>query len=90
MRKRLPNSSVINSPEQGGDRQRGIRPYMYKPGQSGNPKGRPVSTLKGLTARLQEELAQMGKGDTVAEQIVAKKTRGPCNTGKHVGHPRML
>jgi hypothetical protein len=48
-----------------------LRAHRYKPGQSGNPAGRPPT--KGLAARLKAELGQEANGGVLAEELLAKK-----------------
>lgn len=43
----------------------------FRPGQSGNPKGRP--STKGLAARLKAELGQVAKGNLRTEELIARK-----------------
>jgi len=54
--------------------QKADKPWLWKPGQSGNPKGRPKKGLT-LTDKLRTALAAPGAGQgTKADEIVARVT----------------
>jgi len=68
-----------------------LRKYSFKPGRSGNPKGRPKGSIS-LTAKLRKLLAQPAyngtsektKGDVVVEMAIAAAAQGDSNFFKEI------
>jgi len=78
-------------PEKQKKKQRGnpenLKPYQFKPGQSGNPKGRPPGNVS-ITALIKQRLAahDFAKARELADELIGKATSGDVDSLRALIH----